>query len=234
MRIAIHQPQFMPWLGYLEKIDKADLFVFLDTVQFKKNEYQNRNRIRTAKGWQWLTVPVQFSFGDPICKVNINETISWRKKHLASLRLNYSKAPFFKTFFPLFEELYASEEGKEEFSNLCSKSVLLLKEAFGIKTEVTTARNIKGLRNDPDGRLIDICHHFGATEYLSGAGGKGYLNQKQFHQERVQLLFQHFVHPQYKQCYDGFEPFMAAVDYLFMQGGDFSSVREANCKIEKI
>ncbi len=227
----------MPWLGYLDKIDKADLFIFLDTVQYKKNEFQNRNKIRTAQkqGWQWLTIPVQFSFGDRICDVTINETEKWRKKHLQTLRLNYGKAPFFKEFFPLFENLYRrSEEENLSFSRFCSESVLLLKDAFHITTEILSARDIKGLREDPDGRLIDICHHFGAKEYLSGAGGKGYLKQEQFKEEGIQLLFQHFSHPVYPQCYNGFQPYMAALDYLFNHGDDFSEIRRENQEVERI
>jgi hypothetical protein len=78
--VAIHQPQYLPWLGYFDKIDKADKFVFLDTVQFKKNEWQNRNKIRTVHGCQWLTVPTLYRFPERICEVKINNSVRWQHK----------------------------------------------------------------------------------------------------------------------------------------------------------
>ena len=94
MRVTIHQPQYLPWLGYVDKIDRADVFVVLDSVQFKKNEWQNRNRIRTAQGWQWLTVPVRHRFGQKIQDVVIEESSGWRERHLRALGIHYSRAPF--------------------------------------------------------------------------------------------------------------------------------------------
>src|SRR5438034_6495152 len=85
MRIAIHQPQYLPWLGYLDKLDRADVFVVLDNVQFKKNEWQNRNRIRTAQGWQYLTVPVLHEFPQRLDQVRINNQADWRRKHQTAL-----------------------------------------------------------------------------------------------------------------------------------------------------
>src|SRR5207253_7130508 len=109
MRVAIHQPQFLPWLGYLDKIDQADLFVVLENVQFKKNEWQNRNRIRTAQGWQWMTVPVLHDFGQKINETKINNKVSWRQDHLRAVELNYRKAPHFDRYFPHFENVLAQE-----------------------------------------------------------------------------------------------------------------------------
>ncbi|TLY18156.1 MAG: WbqC family protein [Nitrospirae bacterium] len=94
MRVTIHQPQFMPWLGYLDKIDRADLFVVLDSVQFKKNEWQNRNRIRTAQGWQWITVPVLHKFGQRLDEVRINQQRDWQSRHLRALEIHYGRAPY--------------------------------------------------------------------------------------------------------------------------------------------
>jgi hypothetical protein len=94
MICAIHQPQYMPWLGYFDKIDKADIFIFLDDVQFKKNEWQNRNKIRTAQGWQWLTVPILHEFGQKIADVHIDNKRKWRHTHLRSIQLNYGKYLF--------------------------------------------------------------------------------------------------------------------------------------------
>ncbi len=96
MIVSVHQPQYLPWLGYFDKIERSDIFVFLDNVQFKKNEWQNRNKIKTSEGWQWLSVPVIHKFMQKISEVKINNTVWWGKKHLNALVTNYSKAPFFK------------------------------------------------------------------------------------------------------------------------------------------
>src|SRR6476660_4489118 len=91
MRVTIHQPQFLPWLGYLDKIDQADLFIALDSVQFKKNEWQNRNRIRTADGCQWITVPVLHRFGQLVNEVCINQAVTWRSQHLRAIEMHYAR-----------------------------------------------------------------------------------------------------------------------------------------------
>ena len=92
MHVTIHQPQFLPWLGYLDKIDQADLFIALDSVQFKKNEWQNRNRIRTADGCQWVTVPVLHHFGQLVKDVRINQAVAWRSQHLRAIEMHYARA----------------------------------------------------------------------------------------------------------------------------------------------
>src|SRR5881396_2679208 len=106
MRVAVHQPQFLPWLGYLDKIDQADLFVVLDTVQYKKNEWQNRNRIRTAQGWQWLTVPVLQKFGQVISEVRINAGVDWQSKHLRALEMHYAHAALSGPYLQGLQEIY--------------------------------------------------------------------------------------------------------------------------------
>ena len=90
MIVTIHQPQFMPWIGYFDKMEQADVFVYLDNAQFKKNEWQNRNRLKTAQGWQWLTVPVLHRFPQSIREVGINDEVDWKSKHLNALTTNYS------------------------------------------------------------------------------------------------------------------------------------------------
>ena len=107
MICAIHQPQTYPWLGYFAKIMQSDIFVFFDDVQFKKNEYQNRNRIKTDRGWMWLTVPVVHNFGQKINEVQIDNKQKWEKKHLNTLITYYRKAPFFNSLFAELKELYS-------------------------------------------------------------------------------------------------------------------------------
>ena len=106
MRVTIHQPQFLPWLGYLDKIDQADMFIALDSVQFKKNEWQNRNRIRTADGCQWVTVPVLHHFGQLVNDVRINQAVAWRSQHLRAIEMHYARAPFRDRYLPELRSLY--------------------------------------------------------------------------------------------------------------------------------
>ena len=105
MICAIHQPQYLPWLGYFDKMAGADVFVLLDDVQFKKNEWQNRNRIRDAQGWQWITVPVLHDHGQRINQVKLNSVVDWRGQHIRAIELNYKKSPFFASYWPRLKPL---------------------------------------------------------------------------------------------------------------------------------
>ena len=106
MILSAHQVHYLPWLGYLDKIDRSDIFVLLDDVQYEKREWQNRNRIRTSKGWQWLTVPVHAHLSDRMMEVRIVAESSWRKDHVKSLEWNYSKAPCFSSLWDFLRGIY--------------------------------------------------------------------------------------------------------------------------------
>ena len=177
MRVTIHQRQFLPWLGYLDKIDQADLFILLDTVQFKKNEWQNRNRIRTSAGWQWLTVPVLQQFGQRIDQVMINPTAVWKAQHLRALEIHYARAPYRSTYLPQLHELYSMPWTK--LSDLNRATVEWLLKAYGVITPVHRASQYTA-REEPTNRLIDLCRAVGATRYLAGAGAERYMDQPRF------------------------------------------------------
>jgi hypothetical protein len=217
MRVTIHQPQFLPWLGYLDKIDQADLFIMLDTVQFKKNEWQNRNRIRTAKGWQWLTVPVLQHFGQRIDEVLINPTVTWKAQHLRALDMHYARAPYRDPYLDQLHELYSAPWNK--LSELNKATVRWLLEAYGITTPVHSAADYSA-RDEATDRLIDLCRAVGATQYLAGAGAERYMDKPRFESSGVRLDTQVFQHPIYRQVYEPFEPNLSALDLLLMQGPD--------------
>ncbi len=217
MRVTIHQPQFLPWLGYLDKIDQADLFIMLDTVQFKKNEWQNRNRIRTAKGWQWLTVPVLQHFGQRIDEVLMNPTVTWKAQHLRALDMHYARAPYRNRYLAQLRELYSAPWN--QLSDLNKATVQWLLKAFGITTPVHHASDYAA-RGEPTDRLIDLCQVVGATEYLAGPGAEHYMDKPRFESSGVRLDIQVFQHPIYRQTYEPFEPNLSALDLLLMQGPD--------------
>lgn len=216
MICAIHQPQFIPWLGYFDKIAKADVFVLLDNVQFKKNEYQNRNRILTPQGPHWLTVPVSFHFGDTINQVRIPPDLTWRTKMVRTVEQFYGKCPAFATYFPAFEKLVL-ETGWASLADLNIACVQWLAGCLDIRTPLHIGSQLAPAREDPTLRLVDLCRQLGADTYLSGAGGADYLRQEEFAAAGIRLEFQHYTHPLYPQGKPGaeFVPYLSVLDMLF-------------------
>lgn len=215
MMVSIHQPQYLPWLGYIDKIDRADIFVLLDNVQYKKNEWQNRNRIKTPQGWQWITVPVLYRFPEKINEVRINNKVHWRRKHKVAIETNYRRAPFFGEYFPYLEEIY--EKHWETLIDINIASLKGILQLFSINKEMLLASEIP-TRDDPQGRLIDLCKAVGADTYLSGRDGPKYMNMKAFEEAGIKVIIQDFKHPVYPQPYGGFEPNLSSIDLLFNCG----------------
>jgi WbqC-like protein len=222
MRLAAHQPQYLPWLGYFDKMARADHFVLLDTVQFKKNEWQNRNRIRTAGGWQWLTVPVHYRFPMSIAEVRIDETSGWRRKHCESLRQAYARAPHREAILAAVAALV--ERPHPTLATLNTEGVLALARLLGISTPVVLASSLEGIPEGPDERLIALCRRFGCTTYLAGQGGHDYMDLSLWERAGIAVEFQRFHHPIYPQSHPGFEPNLSAVDALMHLGPGFWGV----------
>ena len=216
MIVAVHQPQYLPWLGYFDKIRRADIFCYLDNVQYKKNDWQNRNRIKTSRGWQWLTVPVRFQFPEKICEVKIDPTVKWRKKHLQALVRNYHRAPFFKQYIDVYEQIYS--EDWESVSELNIESIERLKDALGLGQKPAIKASQLELPEDPTGRLIDICKEVKADTYLSGQDGIKYMDLDRFKENGIKVVIQDFKHPVYPQMFDEFQSLMSVVDLLFNCG----------------
>ena len=223
MKCAIHQPQFLPWLGHFHKIAMADAFVFLDNVQFRKNEFQNRNRIPVADGVRWLTVPVSHRFGDEIRAVRVANDRPWRRKISGTLEHVYRGAPHFAQHYPALQELL--ERDWHDLASLNMASVRWLMSAFGIQTPTVVASSLDGLGTDRSGRLADICRAVGADTYISGAQAQCYLDAEPFSRAGVKVEFQQYEHPVYARTDEvPFISHMSAVDGLFMCGGG-----EAGC-----
>ncbi len=230
MICAIHQPQFLPWLGYLHKIACADIFVFLDNVQFKKNEFQNRNKILINGEAKWLTVPVSFNFGDTICRTKLAEKSNWRSKIIRTLEQNYAKAPLFQKYGPEIINIINQEcDNLAEFNQA---TVVWLAKCFNIHSKILVASALPEFSHDPTQRLIDICLHVKADTYLSGAGGHDYLDTAKFQDAHISLEFQNFLHPEYPQCYskhqNEFVSHLSAVDMLFNCDVSSIDIRKLN------
>ena len=225
MRLAAHQPQYLPWLGFFDKMDRVDLFAILDTVQYKKNEWQNRNRIRTADGWQWLTVPVHYRYPMSLREVAIDDSSAWRRKHREALRTHYGRAPHAATLLePLLSLL---ERPVENLTDLNVQSIRLLAARLGVSTPIVLASSLEGLPDGADARLIALCRRLGCDAYLAGAGGQDYMDLRAYRDAGIEVAFQAFRHPVYRQVYEGFEPGLSAVDFLANCGSSsFGRVRE--------
>ena len=179
MKVAIHQPHYLPWLGYLAKWAAADLFVFLDTVQYEKNGWQNRNRIKTRGGASWLTVPVHAPLGTPIGAVAIDRRQPWQRRHLRAIEHAYADAPAFARFRDDLADLYAREW--DALAPLALASARWLARGFGIDTPTRLASELSGADvGDPTDRLVALCRAVGADTYLAGHDGARYMDASRF------------------------------------------------------
>jgi hypothetical protein len=193
MIVAIHQPQYLPWLGYFDKMLKADVFCYLDSVQYKKNEWQNRNRIRTAQGWQWLTVPVRHRFPERIDAVRIDDSSNWRRKHLEALKTHYRRAPYFEAAIESLAEVY--ERRWESLSVLNLELIGRLRQMLGLAGKRAVLASTLTCTEEPTERLIDICQALGGDTYLAGPGAAHYMDGARFEQRGLRVITQAFEHP---------------------------------------
>lgn len=216
--ISIHQPAYLPWLGYFDKIRSADCFVYLDTVQFQKQSFQNRNKIRTADGWVWLTVPVETKgklYDTQLKDLTINPRVDWRRKHRASIEMNYRKAPHYDAVMAWLAPFY--DRDWPGLSDLCFEMMLAFNRALGIETEIVKASDLTSVEGSKGDLVLNLCRALDADRYLSGSLGRDYLDPEAFQTAGIDLTFQSYEHPSYQQAYPGFEPYMAVIDLLMNQ-----------------
>ena len=221
MILSVHQPQYLPWLGYFHKIAQSDCFVFLDNVQYKEREFQNRNKIRTQKGWAWLSVPVVSGEQrqQKINKVRIDNEMPWQRKHWGSLKTAYSSAVYFKEYAVFLEEVYSKKW--EWFLDLNVHIISFILKELSITTPISFGSDLK-ITTTKTQRIIDICKKLNADTYLSGIGAKEYLEEGLFEENGIALRYQDFQHPVYRQQFmaesKDFISHLSAVDLLFNQG----------------
>jgi hypothetical protein len=219
MKIAISQPAYLPWLGYFDLIDQVDTFVLLDSAQFEKQSWQQRNRIKTPTGLRWLTVPVIFRgrFGQHIQDVEIRDPAFFRQ-HLRAVELNYRRSPYFGRYFPEFAEIL----------ELCSQLRLVelnqqliqwLCRILGVDTPIVRSSDLdqRGKRSE---HLVNLCRHLQSDFYLSPLGSAVYLlnDLEQFAEAGIGVGFQHYEHPEYQQLFMPFQSHASVLDLIFNEG----------------
>ena len=221
MILTGHQPNYLPYPGFFDKIAQADAFLIVDTVQFVKRGpfgWIHRNRIRTAQGWQWLSLPVKThgKFHQRICDAELDNRLPWRRKHLRSLSLSYAKAPHFGEHREFFQDLYGREW--QRLAPICEEIIRYLIGAFGLEAEVfrLSDRDVGGKGTD---LIVNFCREYGADTYISGMHGRDYLDLPAFEKAGIQVVFQDYQSPVYPQCHSGeFIPGLSAIDLLFNVG----------------
>jgi hypothetical protein len=217
MLVAIHQPEYFPWLGYFEKMIRADVFVLLDQVQFSKGNYQNRNHIKGPAGTQWLTIPVIQRLGQKINEVVIADQ-HWPAKHWQSLISCYSRARHFDEISPLFADFY--RQPGERLIDHTVRALRLTATLLGIEKNwiLASELNVDGRKSD---LVLNICRQLGASTYYSGRTGSTYLDHEKFLKAGIDIKVQSFVHPHYEQLFMdglGFIPNLSVLDLLFNCG----------------
>lgn len=220
MIVSINQPAYLPWLGYFDRIAASDLHVVLDHVQFEKNSFVNRNKVRTKTGWTWLTIPLatRGKFGAlPINQIQVADGGRWRRKNWATLQSNYRRAPYFEMFAPSLAKQYESAVIVDAFLPFVMEQNAEFMAALNIDTEIRRSSEMLA-RSTKSDLVLDICIEAGATRYLSGPLGRNYLEEEKFDKAGIEIAYHDYSHPVYEQIHPGFEPFMAIIDLLFNCG----------------
>ena len=215
---VIMQPTYLPWIGYFDLMDQCDVFVILDSVQFDKRSWQQRNRIKTPKGELTLTVPVlsKGRFDQSIREVEIDQTKNFQESHLKAIKYNYAKAKYFNQYFGGLEGILFKEH--KLLAGLNVDLILWLKDILNIKSELLRSSNL-AVSGKKAELLVNICRLIGAQRYVSPVGAKVYMEGADiFKTNGIALCYQNFCHPSYHQLFGDFIPSLSVIDLLFNEG----------------
>lgn len=215
-KLAVLQSNYIPWKGYFDLIRRVDECILYDDVQYTKNDWRNRNIIKTPGGPQWMTIPVRHRLGMKIRDIKTLDE-RWRRKHWNTLTANYAKARFFKEYRPIFEELYLGRI-ENRLSDINHSFIAAINGLLKISTKLSWSWEYE-LKGDKTGRLINLCFQTGATEYVSGPAAKGYLEEEAFARNRISLSWMDYSgYPEYDQLFPPFLQNVTIVDLIFNLG----------------
>lgn len=217
--IAILQSNYIPWKGYFDLIARVDEFILYDDVQYTKNDWRNRNQIKSAQGVQWLTIPISGAgkFGQAIKDTQIADA-EWAEKHWKTVRHNYSKAPFYRWCKDWLEPLYKAAARERMLSQVNRMYIDAICGKLGITTRISWSMDysIDGGKSE---RLISLCGQASATEYVSGPAAKCYLDDTLFLKDGVTVSWMDYSgYNEYPQLYQPFTHYVSILDLLFMVG----------------
>lgn len=217
-RIAILQSNYIPWKGYVDVLASVDEFVIYDEVQFTKNDWRNRNKIKTKNGVEWLTIPVRQARLDQKISETVVSDKRWAVKHWKAISNNYARAPYFSTYAPVFEQVYRQAA---ELTFLSEINIFFLQkicELLGIPTVISSSREYD-LSADRVGRLVSICQQAGASTYLSGPAAKDYLEEGRFEAKGIKVEWMDYSgYREYTQLFPPFEHAVTILDLIFNVG----------------
>lgn len=214
-KIAVIQSNYIPWKGYFDIIHDVDIFVFLDDVQMTKRDWRSRNKIKTPRGTEWLSVPVKVRRGQLIHETEIVQD-AWQKQHLKSLHTYYSRAPFFNDYISLFDWLYG--ETHKNLSEFNRQTTSMICDILGIETQLLSSMDLAtdGVKDD---RLINICQEIGATVYVSGPSARDYIVEEKFQEAGIEVVYKDYSgYPEYPQLFPPFEHAVSILDLLINCG----------------
>jgi hypothetical protein len=220
MNCVILQPSYIPWRGYFDQIDRADVFVFYDDVQYDKHGWRNRNQIKTDQGRKWLTIPVHsggvVEKSIPINRVKIDWSKPWNEAHWKALTFAYNRAPFFSKYAVLLETFFQRHDiYLADFTIALTET---LTRELGIKHTLFMRSSEMGVTGKKTDRLIQILVKLGATHYISGPSARDYIENDKFAASGITLEYVDYNYPEYPQFYPPFDPNISILDLLFMAG----------------
>lgn len=225
--VSGHQAAYLPWLGYFHKLSLADVFVYMDTVQYLEGDWNNRNKIRTPQGWSWLSIPIDHhaSTSKQLHKIKLCQKGAphgkrfWQQQHWKAIQLNYAKTPFFSSYKDDLQSLYLDQVW-DGLVDLCWQQFVLFKQWLGLEHVRVVRMSEHPFFGKKSDLILDHCLQLQGDAVVLGALGKDYIKQDVFERHKISLYFQDYQHPHYQQRFSGFEPYMTVLDLLCNHGPD--------------
>jgi WbqC-like protein family len=225
MIIAIHQPEFMPWLGFFDKMNRVDTYVVFDHVQFKKRYFENRNRIKIGDAPVWITLPVKSKkkFTQKIMEVEIDQGVNWQKKMWGRVSHAYAKSPYFKEYAAEIESLIFTV-GYTRLIDFNLALIHWIRRILDIHTPVVFSSTLNIEQFKASQLILEICKRLGSGKYLCGLSGRDYLRIDDFEDAGVKVIWQEFKHPVYPQTGKEFISHLSALDLIFNCGPNSKTI----------
>ena len=221
-KVAISQSNYIPWKGYFDSIAQVDEFVLYDDMQYTKRDWRNRNKIKTPQGLKWISIPVEVKgkFSQKIRETKISDT-NWSRNHLALLKQNYSKSPFYKDVILFIEELYLTANSFKTISEINHHFISNICIYLNIKTKISFSSDYHLLEEGKTERLVDLCKQLKADVYYTGSAAKNYMDTILFEKEEIEVKYYDYSgYTEYNQLCDEFEHGVSILDLIFNEGSN--------------